>query len=472
MNTAPLVLVNVVGLTKRWLPSASRLQTLAHKGGWCRLKEVYPSVTCTAQANLLTGFSPQEHGIVANGWLYRDTMEVRFWQQSNRLLQREPVYATARRLAQGQGKPFSCAKLFWWFNQGADVQYSLTPKPHYGLDGNKIFDVMSQPSALAEDLKEELGAFPFHAFWGPMSGLLATQWIAQAAARVVERFEPHLTLVYLPHLDYDPQRLGPHGCDMVKLLSELETCLAEIERAVQRVGARLWIVSEYGHRDVSQPVYLNRKLREQGWLQIRNGPFGEQLDCFASKAMAVCDHQLAHIYVQHPEDIPAVRAQLEELPGVDRVLAGAERQAVQLDHPRSGELVVLAKENSWLAYPFWLDDRLAPDYARCVAIHHKPGFDPCELFFDPKLWFPKGRAFVRLLQKQLGFRARFDVIPLDGSLVRGSHGLPASDPLDQPLLIVDDAALLRQPHDSALPMTAVRNLILHALGFAYSDKVK
>src|SRR2546426_316086 len=127
----PLVLINAVGLTSRLLVHAPRLQALADHG-WIRpLDEVVPAVTCTAQATILTGKTPDSHGIVANGWLWRDTGEVRFWQQSNRLIESEPLYLTARRRAAAHGQSFRCAKLFWWFNQGASVEFSVTPKPFY-----------------------------------------------------------------------------------------------------------------------------------------------------------------------------------------------------------------------------------------------------------------------------------------------------------------------------------------------------
>src|SRR5262249_18749224 len=150
-------------------------------------------------------------------------------------------------------------------------------------------------------------------------------------------------------------------------------------------GARVWVVSEYGHCQVNRPVYLNRVLGKQGLISSRPGPFGEQLDTFNSRAFAVCDHQLAHVYVANPEDIPRVRELFAATPGVARVLAGEERGEIGLNHLRSGELVLLSEPDAWFSYPFWLDDRLAPDYARTVAIHHKPGYDPCELFLDPKL---------------------------------------------------------------------------------------
>src|SRR5438094_2737271 len=157
-----LLLLNAVGLTSRLLPHAPRLNALLGGGAWLRpLREVVPAVTCTAQAAMLTGVAADRHGVVGNGWLYRDTMEVRFWQQSNRLLQAEPLYHTARQRARARGRSFRCAKLFWWFNQGADVDVSVTPRPHYGADGNKAFGISGAPEGLTRRLEAELGPFPF-----------------------------------------------------------------------------------------------------------------------------------------------------------------------------------------------------------------------------------------------------------------------------------------------------------------------
>jgi len=462
MEVQPLVLINAVGLTRKLLQGAPRLRQLAERG-WVRsLHEVVPAVTCTAQATILTGRPPGEHGIVGNGWLFRDTGEIRFWQQSNALIQAEPFYVTARRLAQGHGLPFRAAKLFWWFNQGANVEISVTPKPYYGADGNKAFGISGTPDGLCRRLERSLGNFPFQTFWGPTAGLPCTDWLARCAALVLTSERPDLCLVYLPHLDYDPQRFGPSNCEMARLVRELDDACTTICEAASAVGARVWVVSEYGHGDVSRPVHLNRALREAGLLGVRPGPFGEMLDTFGSEALAVCDHQVAHIYLRRDGDFlrEKVRGLLAEVPGVAQVLAGEERSQIGLDHQRSGELVVLAQRDAWFAYPYWLDDRLAPDFARTVDIHRKPGYDPCELFFDPHLLWPKGRALRRLVQKKLGFRTLFDVVPLDAGLVRGSHGVPAHQADLRPVLIGDGAD---PGGDGTIPMTAVRDLVLRAL---------
>lgn len=455
----PIVLINAVGLTPRLLEFAPRLKAVAAAGWVANMPEVLPAVTCTAQATLLTGKPPDKHGVVANGWLYRGTNEVRFWQQSNRLIQGDPVYATARLRARARGRTFKSAKLFWWFNQGAAVDISVTPKPWYGVNGDKVFGVAGTPGGVAEGVEARIGRFPFPAFWGPMAGRKSTDWIAAAAGLVLADHAPDLTLVYLPHLDYDPQRFGPSATDMPRCVRALDDACAPLLDAAAKLGARVWVVSEYGHCDVSRYVAPNRLLRQAGLLDVRTGPFGDQVDLFASRAFAVCDHQLAHVYVQDPHDIPVVRDVLQPVPGVARVLAGEERADLHLAHPRSGEVTLVAEPDCWFAYPFWLDDAHAPDYAPAVAIHHKPGFDPCELFFDPELWFPKLHAARRLLQKKLGFRTTFDVVPLDAGIVRGSHGLAAADPLDRPILIGHG------PNPGpTVPMTDVRDLLLGALG--------
>jgi hypothetical protein len=460
----PLVILNTVGLTSRLLPLAPRLHALAQTQ-WSRpLTEVLPAVTCTAQASMLTGKLPQEHGIVGNGWLYRDTMEVRFWQQSNRLIQAEPVYSTLRQHAV-ENLPFASAKLFWWFNQGAAVDIAITPKPHYGADGSKAFDVQSYPASWSDKLTHRLGPFPFSSFWGPMAGLPCTEWIGRCAAEVLAEACPNLTLVYLPHLDYEPQRLGPNGCNWPKIVGELDVACAPVLDAAIKVGAAVWIVNEYTHVQVDRPIYINRFLRVAGLLSARDGTFGEQLDTYASDAFAVCDHQVAHVYLRRgvaQSQSHRLRETLGQVGDIDRIYAGYERAEIGLDHPRAGDIVVLAKPNTWFAYPFWVDDHRAPDYARTVDIHRKPGYDPCELFFDPKLLWGKGRAFAKIALKKLGLRTLVDAIPLDASLVKGSHGLRIADPLDRPVFVGSGTP----PSETELPQTAIAGRILQhfALG--------
>lgn len=442
----PLVWLDLVGLTPRLLEHAPLLRARGARGAVRPLAGVLPAVTCTAQATALTGVGPERHGVVGNGWYRRETGEVRFWLQANAQIEREPVYATLRRRARERGTRFTAAKLFWWFNQGAAVDFGVTPKPWYGADGSKTFGIQSDPADLAGALERELGPFPFHAFWGPRAGLASTQWIAAAAARTLSSQRPSFTLVYLPHLDYDLQRFGPDDPRTPARVAELDRAAEVVWRAADEAGARVVAFSEYGIVPVGRAVLPNRALREAGLLAVRDGPYGEGLDTFASRAFAVCDHQLAHVHVRDAADLGPVRARLAALPGVAAALVGEERRRAGLDHPRSGEIVLLAAPDAWFAYPYWLDERRAPDFARTVDIHRKPGYDPLELFVDPALPFPRVRVARRLLAKRLGLRYRMDVVPLDPSLVRGSHGLPPPDPRDGPLALTADAALLEGVH--------------------------
>lgn len=390
-----LVILNVVGLTPELLPHAPHLSAVGTAREWMA---PYPAVTCTSQATMLTGLSPREHGIVGNGWYFQETGEIRFWQQSNRLMHGSKLYEN-----------FETAKMFWWFNQAAPVRWFATPKPHYGCDGSKAFGILDQSDC---DLEGHLGAFPFFAFWGPKAGLASSQWIAKATARVIRQNQPQLTLCYLPHLDYDFQRLTDHDPQRVQ---EVDACAAEVIQAAAQIDATVVVVSEYGLVPVQRCVMINRHLRQAGWLQVRDGPFGEMLLTMDSQAFAVVDHQLAHVYVSNPDLIQPVRRLLESIDGVDQVVDPGD---LQLDHPRSGQLIALAKPDAWFAYYYWLDDRSAPDFARTVDIHRKPGYDPCELFMTSA-----ARAAFRLAQKKLGMRYKMDVIPLQPERVKGSHGL-------------------------------------------------
>ena len=400
-------IINVVGLTPKLIKHAPRISSLAQPRPWT---SPLPAVTCTSQATMLTGLSPKQHGIVGNGWYYRDTGEIRFWQQSNTLVQGEKFY---------QG--VETAKMFWWFNQSAPVRYSATPKPHYGCDGSKAFDILDHTGC---DLTGRLGPFPFFSFWGPGAGLPCSRWIADATAIVMREKQPQLTLAYLPHLDYDFQRLPEH--DPVRV-AEVDQCAGTIIEAAGDIGARVVVVSEYGLAPVNHPIHINRHLRESGLLVVRGGPYGEVMMPGESDAFAVADHQLAHVYVRDPSRIEEVRAMLRSVDGIDRVVDPAE---IELDHPRSGQLIALAQRDAWFTYYYWLDEDQAPDFARTVDIHRKPGYDPCELFMTSKL-----RAMARLAQKKIGFRYKMDVIPLDATLVGGSHGLAAVSPEDGPLVI-------------------------------------
>ena len=425
--------LNVVGLTSRLLDSGHlpRLAEFARGGTRQTVRPAFPAVTCTAQATYLTGLPPSGHGIVGNGWYDRSLAEVHFWKQSNRLVAGRKLWEELREARPG----FTCANLFWWYNLYSTVDFSVTPRPIYRADGAKVFDVASHPPALRPDLKRGLGEFPFPAFWGPRAGIASSRWIADAAHRVEERHSPDLQLIYLPHLDYNLQRLGPDDPAISADLRAIDGVAADLVAALEARGVEAVVLSEYGITPVDRPVYLNRLFRERGWIAWRDELGTEAFDAGASRAFAVADHQVAHVYVNDPSILHEVRLVLERAPGVGEVLDADAQAGRGLRHARSGDFLAVANARSWFAYYWWLDDARAPDFARTIEIHRKPGYDPAELFIDPRLRLPTARVAGFLLKKKLGLRALLDVIPLDATLVRGSHGRVPEDPADHPVLL-------------------------------------
>ena len=454
----PLMVMNVVGLTPRMVDGggAPRLASLQERGGYATpLQPVLPAVTCSAQASMLTGRAPSEHGIVGNGWYFRDQSEVRLWRQSNHLVQGEKVWETARR----RDPQATCAKLFWWYNMYASADWSATPRPVYPADGSKLPDLYSHPAELRTALQSRLGVFPLFDFWGPKAGIGSSRWIADAARHVLDNHRPHLCLVYLPHLDYDLQRHGPASPQAVQALADIDDVAGGLADYAQGLGYDVVALSEYGITAVDTPVHINRALREAGYLAV-HAPRGlEYLDAGASRAFAVADHQVAHVYVRDPADVAAVSQTLSRLPGVERVLDADTKPAAGLDHPRAGELVAIADAGCWFTYYHWLDDDRAPDFARTVDIHNKPGYDPMELLLDPDQPDIQLRALGKLVRKKLGFRSVFDVISLDASHIRGSHGRLPDDPLDGPVYLSGTAV----GAGHRLVASDVRDLILENL---------
>jgi predicted AlkP superfamily pyrophosphatase or phosphodiesterase len=455
--------INLVGLSESLLGSHTpRLEAFRARGASCRISPALPAVTCTAQANYLTGRTPSSHGIVGNGWYNRDLAEVNFWKQSNHLVGGPKLWDLLR----AADSKFTCAQLFWWFNLYAKVDWSITPRPMYPADGRKIFDIYAWPYSVRTEIKKDLGEFPFPGFWGPAAGVDTPQgpadsvsrWIALAAQWIERNFSPTLTLIYLPHLDYNLQRFGPNHPAIPTDLGLVDELAGELIDFFEGQDVEVVFLSEYGISAVDRPVHLNRLFRERGWLVIKEELGRELLDCGASRVFAVADHQVAHVYVNDRSLEGTVRGLLEGQPGVGQVLAEAEKRAAGLDHSRSGDLVAIAQEKAWFTYYYWEEDRRAPDFARTVDIHRKPGYDPVELFLDPAARFVKGRIAWRLLQKRLGFRMLMDVIPLEASLVRGSHGRRPERHEEWPVLISPRSDLLTTP---VIESTEVLEILRH-----------
>jgi predicted AlkP superfamily pyrophosphatase or phosphodiesterase len=453
------LVLNVVGLTPALVGEHTpALAAFARRGALRPLTTVLPAVTCSVQATLATGLPPSVHGCVGNGWYYRDIAEINFWRQSNHLLAGEKIWDAGRR----RDPSFTCAKLFWWWNMYSTADIAVTPRPMYPADGRKLPDLHTRPAELRHHLQSRLGQFPLFEFWGPRAGIASSQWIARCALDVWHEHRPTLGMVYLPHLDYDLQRQGPGGPGIPAALRAVDALCGELIEVATQGGARVIVVSEYGITPVAGAVHINRVLREAGLLAVRDELGRELLDAGASRAFAVADHQVAHIYVNEPAVLDDVRALIAGTPGVERVLDGEGKRAAGLDHPRAGELVAISTADRWFSYYYWTDDDRAPDFARTVDIHRKPGYDPVELFLDPGLKLPVAYVGWKLARRKLGFRTLLDVIPLDTSLVKGSHGRLTDRADDGPLVISSEPALLP---DGPVAAASFKQLVLdHVFG--------
>jgi predicted AlkP superfamily pyrophosphatase or phosphodiesterase len=450
----PLVVVDVVGLTPRLLEHMPALRRLGRTGFTARLDTVFPAVTCPVQSTLLTGALPREHGIVGNGWYFRDLGEVLLWRQHNALVGGDKVWAAARRRWPG----YRVANVCWWYAMGAATDVTVTPRPVYHADGRKSPDCYTRPPELHDTLTAELGEFPLFHYWGPTASIESSRWIVGAALRVMAGAD--LTLVYVPHLDYDLQRYGPDGPEAAVAAREVDAVLAPLLDAAAARGATVVALSEYGITAASRPVDVNRALRREGLLNVHTQHGMEYLDPWTSRAFAVADHQVAHLYVRDPADRDRVRAVVRDLSGVDEVHGEGGKAALGVDHPRAGDLVAVAEPDAWFTYYYWLDDARAPDFARTVEIHRKPGYDPAELFFDPADPLVRLRAGAALARRKLGLRYTMQVVPLDPSCVRGSHGrLPDTD-RDAPVLLCSDPGPGREGYAAA----EVKELLLHLAG--------
>ena len=446
------VVINVVGLTRGLIGADTpHIKSFLEKGASSIISPVVPAVTCSAQATYLTGKWPSEHGIVGNGWYFKEECEVKFWRQSNKLVQSEKLWEKLKK----EDPNFTCANMFWWYNMYSTADFGVTPRPNYLADGRKIPDVYSYPADLRDELQNALGTFPLFDFWGPKTSIKSSQWIADATIQTDQLHDPTLTLVYLPHLDYNLQRYGNSSDKVKQDLREIDGVVKGLLDYYTKQDAAIVVLSEYGITDVHRPIHLNRVLRKEGLLSIRVERGLELLDAGTSSAFAVADHQIAHVYLKDAAIKSKVKALLEEVEGVQEVLVDEQITAAKLDHERAGDLVVIADQDSWFTYYYWLDDKKAPDFARTVDIHKKPGYDPVEMHTDPKDPLVVPKILWKLLKKKVGFRTLMDVIPLDASLIKGSHGRVPDSQDDYPILISNSNELLTSQLIQATEVFAV-----------------
>ncbi len=455
----PLLIINVAGLGSSSLGSLTpHISKLMDEGGVATsLQPPVPALTSPSQATILTGTLPVEHGIVANGWYFRDLAQILNWQRSARLVDGETIWQAAW----ANDPSIKCANLFWRYATHSTCDLNVIERPTYWADGRKSPDIYSEPADVRDELVERFGPFPLFHFWGPAAGIASTRWIVDATLHLMDQDRYGMILTYLPHLDYEHQRFGPDSPQGEQALCDVDN---EAGRLIGRAGERgmdVAIVSDYAFEPVSRPVFLNRVLREAGFIEVNRAQNGELLEPGTSAAFAVCDQQVAHVYVQETEAIAKVNELLLQTDGVDLVLDRDAMGEVGIGHARSGELLAIAEPDCWFAYPYWLDESHAPDFANCVAIHDKPGFDPTELFLAPGVW-GKLHLAKRIMQSKLGIRAPFDVISTDASMVHGSHGRMPQTDKTRPLLISSWSTEL----DDVTPMQDVKSILLRRLNTA------
>lgn len=456
LTPTPLLVVDVVGLTPRLLDHMPHLKALGQSGTHAPLGTVLPAVTCAAQSTFLTGTTPAEHGIVANGWYFRELGDILLWRQHNGLVEGDKLWDAARRAHPG----YTVANICWWYAMGADTDITVTPRPVYYADGRKEPDCYTRPPALHDELTDKFGTFPLFHFWGPGADLVSSQWIIDATRHILGTRHPDLALCYLPHLDYDLQRYGPDDPRSHRAAAELDRAMAPSWTTPAARAAPSSPSPNTASPASTGPSTSTGPCAAAGLLEVHTQDGMEYLDPMASRAFAVADHQLAHIYVRRPEDLEVTREALRDVQGIEQLLDDEGKKAHGLDHPRSGELVAVADPDAWFTYYYWLDDARAPDFAQLVEIHRKPGYDPVELFLDPQDPYVRVKAAAAVARKKLGMRYRMAVVPLDPSPIRGSHGrLPQSDE-EGPLI------LCSTPHAFTGPVraTEVKSLLLKLAG--------
>jgi predicted AlkP superfamily pyrophosphatase or phosphodiesterase len=412
-----VVLLSIPGLRARDLASMPQLARLFASGGRATLIPSFPAVTSPVQANMTTGLSPREHGVVANGFYWRDQRRVEMWTAWNDCIERPQIWDSLH----DRDRAITSAVWFPLHSKGSGADYICTPAPVHNADGSESPWCFTRPEILYDELTAKFGHFPLQHFWGPLAGIQSTTWIVGSAIFTAEKYRPNFFYIYLPHLDYAAQKSGPDSKAAKQALADLDVEIGKLIAGFAKAynESPLWLAaSEYVVSSVSSVVFPNQLLREAGLLKVIETDEGENLDFSASKAWALVDHQFSHVFVQDadPKVIKRVARQFAKRPGIAEVVVGEDLAKYKLDHPRSGDLVLISDPNSWQSYYWWFDDARAPSYARSVDIHRKPGYDPVELFFD----------------------ARSKTIPLNANLVHGSHGAPANDPSQRGVLLTSE----------------------------------
>jgi len=360
------------------------------------LNPTFPAVTCSAQSSILTGTYPSEHGIIANGYYDKTYKEIHFWDQPSKLVKKPQIWDILKE----KNSKIKTAVLFWQNTLFAKSDTVITPKPIH-LENNFVMWCYSKPENFYEEISKEIGEFDLKWYWGPFASIESSKWIINATKITIKNHNPDLLLTYIPHLDYAGQKYGPESIEFQNSLSEVDELIGNLIDFLQseKLEYEIIILSEYGFNQVNNSISPNIILNDNLLLQTRNIGGKEYIDFELSKAFAMCDHQIAHIFIK-PGFEETVTKIFEKQP-IGKILNKKMQKELHIDNERSGDIILMSEKNSWFNYHWWTDEKFAPDFTFSVDIHRKPGFDPLELFFDMKT----------------------KKISHDTSLIHGSHGI-------------------------------------------------
>lgn len=409
-----IIIIDIVGLESKHISEQTtpNIFKISQTGVTRELQTVFPAVTCTVQSSLLSGSYPEVHGIISNGLYDRQHYSVSFWEQSSNLVQADRIWDVIK-MHQNDSKT---AVLFWQNTMYSNADFVLTPRPLH-MEDKMVMWCYSKPPGSYEKLSDKIGKFDLTWYWGPLVSKRSSEWIEMATEYVLENEKPNFLFTYIPHLDYSFQRNGTSYKDLKDDLRFVDELVGKLVKKVTSLGmledTQFIIFSEYGFTDVNSDIPLNSTFRENDLVTVREIEGNEYLDLEYSNAFAMVDHQVAHIYVKENYTNQVTKI-LEGIKGIDMILDNNLKQQFRINHQRSGDLIAISNKDKWFSYYWWFDQLKAPSFSRRVDIHRKPGYDPVELFFDPST----------------------KSIPLNGKLVKGSHGrLPIQGQSANPVFV-------------------------------------
>ena len=426
-----LIVLDIVGLSKKQFEKLKpkNISKILENGSYGSFEPSFPAVTCSVQASIFSGTYPSEHGIISNGYYDDLFKKISFWEQPTNLVKKPRIWDLLKK-----NEPnFFTALLFLQNSLYANSNVVLTPKPLH-LENKMVMWCYSKPENFYEKITESLGTFDLKSYWGPFSSLKSSDWIINSAKITIQKHSPDLLVTYLPHLDYTSQKFGPNSDEFKKSVDELDALIGDFLLFLNQEFPNTYeimILSEYNFNEVNNSVSPNLLLRQHGLLSTRRIEEKDYIDYEFSKAFALVDHQIAHLYIK-PGYLDQVKSIFNN-ESVGSILDNNLQKEFKINHPRSGDLILCSNTDSWFNYYWWDDIKHAPDFTFNVDIHRKPGYDPLELFID--------------------FQSK--TISHDTSLIKGSHGLISKDPMNSPLI---GTSFESNIHDK-IPVVEIKNKI-------------